>query len=588
MSYLVLARRFRPQTFSSIVGQEHISEALANSILRGRVPHALLLTGPRGVGKTTTARVFAKAVNCTGRAALEELQKLDPAEGRKQVEPCGECANCKEISRSSNLAVREIDGASNNSVENVRELIESLRSLPPPGSRYKIYIIDEVHMLSTAAFNALLKSLEEPPPNTIFIFATTDPQKIPETVISRCQRYDFQRLSSALVIEKMREIAQAEKVEIDDRVLEMIARKANGGMRDAQSMLDRLFAFSLERIDLALAQRVFGVVDRETFDRLAAGVFQQVPEQCFEIIDGVFQQSIDLRSFAADFLSYWRSLLLVRLSLGSAERLAGPALTTLKRILDATEQDLQQVTDLVKAQTALDLQRLFDLAAETANSALVSQFPRYVFEAGLAKMATLESLRPLPEILKILQEGGGGGGGAARPQAKGARPSAAAPAAPVAAAPVMRSATFNPSWQDFVNYVKTCSELVLSAFLRRVVAKQFGDGVLHIEGARFDLNSLREGATLASLKRCLVNYSQHPEWHITFSEVEAVPQGADAPAAEASGTAQVLPESLAAMEQRAKRERQEQIDSEARSHPAVKAALSTFGGKIDKVSILKE
>ena len=210
--------------FSAVAGQEHITQALINAIARDRVPHALLFCGPRGVGKTTCARVLAKALNCTGR----EL-KVGSKQEIEEIEPCGECSNCKEISSSSSMAVWEVDGASNNSVENVRDLIDSLISAPPPGSKYKIYIIDEVHMLSVAAFNALLKSLEEPPPNTIFVFATTEPHKIPDTVISRCQRHDFRRISFPVIAARLKEIAEKEGVKVAPGVAEFVARKAQGG-----------------------------------------------------------------------------------------------------------------------------------------------------------------------------------------------------------------------------------------------------------------------------------------------------------------------------------------------------------------------
>ena len=410
MSYQVLARRFRPQTFSSIVGQEHVTRALANAILLSRVPHAVVLTGPRGVGKTTSARVFARALNCSGREIPPPDQIPADADPVLLVEPCGACPNCREIARSTSLAVWEVDGASNNSVDNVRDLIESLRSVPPPGSRYKIYIIDEVHMLTVAAFNALLKSLEEPPPNTIFIFATTEPHKIPETVLSRCQRHDFRRLPVSVMVDSLHAVAAAEKADIDDEVLEFLAMKARGGMRDAQSMLDRLIAFSGGKVTLEDAARVLGVVDTGFFLRLSEAVFTSNLEASFLLLDEAFTQSIDVRTFIGDFIRHFRNLMLVKFISGSADN---DSQMGLRRMLEVSPQELKKLNAQLATKEAFDIQRLFDIAEQTSRTALQSAFPRYVLEAGVAKMATLSSLLPLGEVLSRLSGGGDGGAGTA-------------------------------------------------------------------------------------------------------------------------------------------------------------------------------
>ncbi|MFN8390089.1 MAG: DNA polymerase III subunit gamma/tau [Bdellovibrionota bacterium] len=622
MSYLVLARKFRPQTFASIVGQEHITRALANAILWNRVPHALLFTGPRGVGKTTSARVFARALNCTGRAIPAASEVPADADSSKFVEPCGECSNCKEIARSSSIAVWEIDGASNNSVENVRELIDSLRSLPPPGSKYKIYIIDEVHMLSTAAFNALLKSLEEPPPNTIFIFATTEPHKIPDTVISRCQRHDFRRLPLTIITNTLRELAAAEGVQADDEVFEFIALKARGGMRDAQTMLDRLIAFCGEKASLELAQQLFGVVDSSFFFRLSDAIFKQDADVCFELLDEAFSQSLDVRAFATDFVVHFRNLLLLSMTHRSS-RLGE---SKLLRLLEVSKRDFEQLMRQVETVESFDLQRLFDIAEKTAEGALRSEYSRFVFEAGVMKMASLPSLRPLAEIVSALESGGsgrppgGGGGGKPRPTAPApastARPSAPVPtaqvapasvaAAPAATAPISPEPeaepeyrpleSFNPSWQDFINYLKgTRNEQIIAAVLRRASPLVFSAGKLTAEAAKFDVEMLKDTQTFASLKSCLQGYSGVAEWEIRLNVHEAAaPQGAERPAAKkAPGVEKkgllVPPGSMVALEAEADRKRTLQVDGEARNEPLVKAALSMFeGSTIEKVSIIKE
>ncbi|MBM2838973.1 MAG: dnaX [Deltaproteobacteria bacterium] len=228
MSYLVLARKWRPQVFEDVVGQEHVTRTLQNAIKTGRVAHAYLFTGARGVGKTSAARILAKALNCIN--------------GPTPV-PCNTCEACREIAGGSSMDVFEIDGASNTGVDDIRELRENIK-FPPIKCRYRIYIIDEVHMLSTNAFNALLKTLEEPPPHVIFVFATTDPQKIPVTILSRCQEFDFKRIPALLIQERLKGIAESEKIKITDRGLHIIAREADGGMRDAQSILDQVISFA--------------------------------------------------------------------------------------------------------------------------------------------------------------------------------------------------------------------------------------------------------------------------------------------------------------------------------------------------------
>ena len=525
MSYLVLARKFRPQTFASIVGQEHITRALANAILWDRVPHALLFTGPRGVGKTTTARVFARALNCTGREIPKREPGADPDDSVALVEPCGECANCKEIARSASIAVWEIDGASNNSVENVRDLIDSLRSLPPPGSKYKIYIIDEVHMLSTAAFNALLKSLEEPPPNTIFIFATTEPHKIPETVVSRCQRHDFRRMSVPLIAETLKKLCESENITGDDEVFEFVALKARGGMRDAQTMLDRLIAFCGERLDIQQAQQVFGVVDTSYFFRLSAAVLKQDPESCFALIDEAFQQSLDIRSFLADFVTHWRNLFLLSTAKPSSR---GPE-SSAARMLEVTKRDFAELVKQVEQAKSFDLHRLFEIANTTAHTALGSNFPRYVLEAGVAKMAMLATLRPLAEIISGIE-----GAEPGKPM-KSARTSEAAVISAPAPQSVTSSAGFNPSWQDFIAYVRgTRSEPILAAFLRRVSPQTFAEGKLVVEAGEFDIESLKDPQTAATLKSCLQGYSGQTDWDVKFVTHQSAPKAAPAPAAGAA------------------------------------------------------
>ncbi|MCL4167309.1 UNVERIFIED_CONTAM: hypothetical protein GTU68_036430, partial [Idotea baltica] len=294
MSYLVFARKYRPENFLEVQGQKHVTQTLKNAIHRNRVGHAYLFAGPRGVGKTSIARIFAKALNCSNS---------------KDFEPCGECSNCVDIKAGTHVAVREIDGASNNSVDNVRELVDSFRVMPPKDVNYKIYIIDEVHMLSTQAFNALLKSLEEPPQNTVFILATTEIHKIIPTVISRCQRFDFRSMSQDKLLEGLNTIVKAEKLKIDPEALRMITRLADGSMRDAQSLLERVISFSDKKITIEDASQALGAVDRVFLEKLITTIVLKDSEELFKLIDELNNSGFDSSAFLKEFVSYWQELL---------------------------------------------------------------------------------------------------------------------------------------------------------------------------------------------------------------------------------------------------------------------------------------
>jgi len=249
IKYIVTARKWRPQTFADVVGQEHITTTMKNAILSNRIAHAYLFAGPRGVGKTTTARILAKVLNC-----------LNPKDG----EPCNECEMCRSFANSQSLDIIEIDGASNRRIEEIRTLRESVKYAPTKGN-YKVYIIDEVHMLTTESFNALLKTLEEPPEHTVFIFATTDVHKVPLTIISRCQRFDFRRIEMSVIKKLLKEIADAEKIKIDDIALTLIAKKADGALRDAQSLFDQVISFSGIDVDSNLLTQMFNLINEEIY-----------------------------------------------------------------------------------------------------------------------------------------------------------------------------------------------------------------------------------------------------------------------------------------------------------------------------------
>ncbi len=297
MTYQVLYRVWRPQGFEELAGQEHIRRTLENAILQDRISHAYLFTGPRGTGKTSTARILAKALNCSNRNGAH---------------PCGECESCQTITRGNSLDVLEIDGASNRGIEEIRELKEKISFLPALG-KYKVYIVDEVHMLTNEAFNALLKTLEEPPAHVIFVLATTDPQKLPPTVLSRCQRFDFRKISYEAIKGRLEEIIAGQKRQVDPEALSLIIRQADGGLRDAISLLDQCLSFSPDRLTLDDACAILGLVRQEALASLLAAVIDGEATPLFMELEALFTQGVDPMQLLKEFAGYCRDLLLLAL-----------------------------------------------------------------------------------------------------------------------------------------------------------------------------------------------------------------------------------------------------------------------------------
>jgi DNA polymerase-3 subunit gamma/tau len=322
--YQVIARKWRPQTFDDVVGQDHVVRTLKNAIGRNRIAHAYLFVGPRGTGKTSTARIFAKALNCTG-GPKADFDPNDPA--------------CKAIADGSHLDVIEIDGASNNGVDQVRDLRDTVQYAPAQG-KYKVYIIDEVHMLSAAAFNALLKTLEEPPAHVKFVFATTDPQKVLPTIISRCQRFDLKPIPEELIIGRLKQIAASEKIAISEAALASIARMADGGMRDAQSILDQMISFCGGEISEEDVLDVYGLVSAEKISALAAALARGDHQRIVALVDECDAGGRDLVRLLADLQAYVRGVLLDSIAQGGQSAKLGESLTTeqLTRMLDALRE----------------------------------------------------------------------------------------------------------------------------------------------------------------------------------------------------------------------------------------------------------
>jgi DNA polymerase-3 subunit gamma/tau len=398
MAYTVLARKYRPQTFADMVGQEHVSRTIGNAIAAGRVAHAFLFTGARGVGKTTTARLLAKALNC---------------EKGPSAEPCNECDPCKEISAGSDIDVLEIDGASNNSVDDVRRLQESL-PYRPVRDRFKIVIVDEVHMLSTGAFNAFLKTLEEPPAHVKFIFATTEAHKVPVTIRSRCQRHDFRLMSRATVAGRVREILSREGIEADDDAIAIVAREAAGSMRDALTVLDQLLAFGAGKLIGSEVAAGLGVADRKHAQTVAGAVLGGDAATCVRAVAQLAGQGIDVLHFAKQLLSVVRDLVVLRVVGDDHE------------LVDLADDERDSMNTLAGQHAPAHLERTFGGLSLLVEEIGQSTTPDLVLEMGLVRLAERPPLEPLTELLARLSAleaklaGGGGGPGGPRPSGGGA------------------------------------------------------------------------------------------------------------------------------------------------------------------------
>lgn len=371
MSYQVLARKYRPQTFAEVVGQKPIVTTLQNAVADRRIHHAYLFSGLRGVGKTTVARLLAKALNCA--------QGPTPS-------PCNACSSCREIAECRAMDVLEIDGASNRGIDAVRELRETVR-YAPARDRYKIYIIDEVHMLTTEAWNALLKTLEEPPPHVLFIFATTDYRKLPLTILSRCQHFEFRKIAHAEIAGHLALMAEGEKVSVPAGVLDLIARMAEGSLRDAQSALDQVIAFSGAQVTDEQARTILGVIDRD----LISGFYQAVRARDYprliEIVETVFEKGYLPTQFLEDLMAHGRDLLLVSVMPDPARHVAGGA----DEVLALRAQAAPWSED--------ELLRLLELMTREEYRVKSSGHPRFLLEALAIKLARLSDLRPIEDLI---------------------------------------------------------------------------------------------------------------------------------------------------------------------------------------------
>ena len=538
MTFLVTARKWRPRRFDEVVAQDHITETLENAVQSGRIAQSYLFCGPRGVGKTTMARILAKALNCARR---------------EEANPCDQCASCESIAAGTSLNVLEIDGASNNSVDDVRELREVVRYVPTEGS-YKIYIIDEVHMLSTAAFNALLKTVEEPPEHVVFIFATTEVKQVPETILSRCQRFNFRRIPTAEIVAHLQTIAESEGIKTEDEALYLLASRADGALRDAESLLDQMAAFDQEVVTAAAVEKILGLVDRNVYFNLLNAIREGDTKQVLDLVEEVVGAGFDLDEFARGLVENLRSLLFAAVQ-GNATELDIP---------DSERTKLEELAaDFIVEDVLRMLQMLMDLEVRLRQSVQ----PRFLLEMALVRMASMPRAVDVGELLARLQE--------MKAQDVGPTPPVArpVPARPEKPNPVEAERRIeNPAPATATAPAETAQELTLEA-----IVGKWNDLIAKVQAAQPTLGIFLKSAKLIAFEGTVL--------HIAFSSADRFPMAQVAENREAVERfcAELWGQSIRLQC------KEEQADAESVAKkktganpddPTVKSVLDTFDGEL--------
>lgn len=522
MSYQVIARKWRPQSFKDLVGQEHVVTTLENALKQSRMPHALLFTGARGVGKTSAARILAKSLRCPNT---------------KDLVPCNECSDCTEIANGTSVNVIEIDGASNNGVESIRELRETVAYMPSHG-KYKVYIIDEVHMLSTSAFNALLKTLEEPPAHVVFIFATTEIQKIPVTILSRCQRFDFKRIATRKVVERLKFISEAEGVKMDTQSLWLLARESEGSLRDSQSLLDQVITFCGSEVTYKKVVEILGLTDRSIlFDTLKA-IIERQPQRVLAIIQKVVELGYEPKQFVQDLLKDLRNMMIVKVSQGLS-----------LDFLDLPDEELKDFQAMSDGLTNEDIHLLFDMSLKGAGDVMRSQDSRTVLEMLLIRLTQAPSLE---SIEKFLYEGGGS-------------------SSPGVTRKMTVTAKADPTWKGFVDKLKSDRPL-LGAKLEYAALDQKGDrwNLIFKKEQGFLFNQVNSPETLGQLSQLAGQY---------FGKAVVM----SAELVTASGS--VSPKEEVDL---AKADKTKKMKDNVEAHPLVRELKSTLDAKITAIRDLSD
>jgi DNA polymerase-3 subunit gamma/tau len=552
MSYLVLARKYRPQAFDQVIEQVHITRTLTNAISSERVAHAILFSGPRGTGKTTVARILAKAMNC----------KQGPT-----PEPCNSCRSCNEITAGHAADVFEIDGASNNSVDQIRELRENIKYMPAH-SPYKIYIIDEVHMLSTAAFNALLKTLEEPPSHVMFMFATTEPQKIPITILSRCQRYDFRRIGLDSLSSHMASLCRKEGFEISEESLGLIAREAGGSMRDALSLLDQLMTCAQGLVTHEQVLDILGVIDRKIIFDLASSILNADIPVVLDLLDDVYDRGHDMKKLYANLLEHFRNLLVVAMG------------NRVEKLVDLPSGELEQLVTQAKPVSAGILSHIFDMLFKAEPSIRLSPQPKLALEMTLIRLLQakpalsidvlidkLDALRQEVSAAEPVSKNVGEhstaepavqsspGGSKAKREGSGSAEGVYAPA-------TESTGKADQMWQQICEIVSQKNPS-LAANLVKCKLTNTAEGSIEIDvpDNGFTINMIQRDKNMAILKQvCTAVFGHDPNIRLSINT------------------------SMGDHTQKKKKDKQ--LKQEAISHPLVADAIEIFDGKLVDVKVL--
>jgi len=567
LSYQVIARKWRPQSFDQLIGQNHISQTLTNALRNGRIPHALLFTGPRGTGKTSSARILAKSLRCPN--AVDFI-------------PCGVCDECKDIALGRSVNVMEIDGASNNGVDAIRELRETV-SYAPSGGKFKIYIIDEVHMLSTSAFNALLKTLEEPPAHVVFIMATTEVHKIPQTILSRCQRFDFRSISTRQVSDSLSAICKKEGVQAEEDALWIVARQGGGSMRDSQSLLDQVITFANGPLTRENVVQILGLTDRALLLETLTGLANRNTDQILDVIEKIRKAGYEPGLYAKDLLENIRNLLMFKISKKPAE------------LLELPESEIRFLESLAVDLSEEEIHMMFDMALKGASDIPKSTDPRIVLEMVLLRMVQAPRIVALANLLQgglpvynaAAPASGGTATGVSTGTASAAGGNSAGTSAATGSANAVRTPVMPPrpaaqqhhrvdpvgqnpqdKWLEFVQRLRS-SEPILAAKVESLLFLGEKNKVLDLTvPAKFAFlrDQLTEKSTNEKLQEAV---TAHFGPGITY-QIQASKD-------EAAGT------SAQAMVQQKQKLKQDEIAQKVAEHPMVKSAQAAFKGQIKSI-----